>query len=77
MPETNGKRTYYNQVRRQGSSLVVSIPPQIVEHLKLEEGDEMAFQKEQSEKIKKQEGRENGDYHSAWNETLQSGEREQ
>lgn len=75
MPETNGKRTFYNNVRRQGSSLVVSIPPEIVKHLELEEGDEIAFQRENSSKIENQEHRKNGDYSSMWNETVQSGER--
>jgi hypothetical protein len=74
MVKTDDKRTYYNTVRKQGSSLVVSIPPKVVKHLNLDEGDEIGFQKEHSQEI--EEARETGDYGSFWNETNQSGEKQ-
>ena len=73
MPKTQTERTYYNQVRKQGSSLVVSIPPQIAEHLDLEKGDELGFQKEHSEEVAGE--RDNGNYASKWNETKQRGDK--
>jgi antitoxin component of MazEF toxin-antitoxin module len=75
MPQQNGKGTFTNKARKQGNSLVVSIPSKIVEERNIEPGDEIAFELEHSEKIHKREDRENGEYWSSWNETLQSGER--
>jgi antitoxin component of MazEF toxin-antitoxin module len=77
MPQENGKGTFYNNARKQGSSLVVTIPKKIVEERNIKPGDEIAFELEHSKKIQEREDRENGDYFSAWNETLQSGKREQ
>lgn len=74
MPHENGKPTFYNTARKQGNSVVVTIPKKIVEENDIQPGDEVAFQTEHSEKIA--EERENGDYFSGWNETVQSGERE-
>lgn len=73
--EPTTKRTYYNEVRKQGGSYVISLPPQIVEKNNIKEGDEIGFQNEHSEKIEKREDRENGDHFSGFNETVQSGER--
>lgn len=76
IPETTPKKTFYNHVRKEGGSYVVSLPPEIIKHNKIKEGDEIAFQKEHSQKIENETDRENGNYTSIFNETVQSGERE-
>lgn len=75
MPEQNGKATFDSEARKQGGSLVTTIPKKIVEEHDIQEGDEINWQLEHSEKIAQREDRENGDYASFWNETVQSGER--
>lgn len=75
MPEAITKRTFYNKVRKQGGSYVISLPPKIVEKNNIEQGDEIGFQNEHSKKIEQKEDRENGKYFSAFNETIQSGDR--
>jgi len=57
------KKIHYNKARKIGGSTVVSIPPEILEKLGIEEGDEIAFQKENSDK--------HGDYASFWNQDKQ------
>lgn len=75
MPQEKGKSTFTNNARKQGSSVVVTIPSKIVEERDIEPGDVIAFELEHSQKIENREDREHGEYFSAWNETTQSGER--
>lgn len=75
MPQENGKSTFYNNARKQGNSIVVTIPSKIVEEREIQEGDEIAFELEHSKKIEKRKDREHGEYWSSWNETTQRGEK--
>lgn len=75
MPQQNGKSTFYRDARKQGSSIIVTIPKKIVDENDIQEGDEIAFQQEHSEEIAQHEGRQHGHYWSNWNETTQSGKR--
>lgn len=76
MPQQKQKSTFTNNARKQGNSMVVTIPAKIVEERNIQEGDEIAFETEHSEKIAQREDREHGYYWSCWNETTQSGERQ-
>ncbi|QIB75401.1 hypothetical protein G3I44_14520 [Halogeometricum borinquense] len=60
--ETNrqpDKTTFPSNVRREGGSLVTSIPPEIIDHNEIQEGDTIEWQKEHTEK--------HGNYSSSWN----------
>jgi len=75
MPQQKQKSTFTNDARKQGNSMVVTIPAKIVQERNIQEGDTIAFETEHSEKIANREDREHGYYWSCWNETTQSGER--
>lgn len=69
------KAQFKRKVRKQGNSLQITIAKPAAQHIDLQEGDEIVLMTEHSEKIEKMEDRENGDYLSLFNETVQSGER--
>ncbi|EMA11597.1 hypothetical protein SAMN05443574_103336 [Haloarcula vallismortis] len=69
IPQDHGKVKLKTTARKQGGSLVTTIPPEIAEHDDIEEGDELSWQSEFSEDLEEEEGR--GEYESLWNQTKQ------
>ena len=75
MPQQNGKTTFYREARKQGNSIIVTLPADLVKENDIQPGDKIGFQQEHSQEIAERKDREHGHYWSNWNETTQNGER--